>query len=640
MSTNLSNYLEQLDFLGGHLTFYHNNKLRKRSTFGAIMSFMVCFIGVTFALIFGSDFYLRLNPKTIHETLFENKHSTYTINNLNFSIAVRFEDISGSSIYNETIFYIEAYHYHGIHGMNDQGFNMTVTPIPLNKCTPDYFAPNRTFKGYESWLCPKLDNVLFGGGWLSSQIDYLEFIFYECQEGKMNPKNQTCQKKEVTQKYYENLVFFDTGYIQKVIETTNFDKGIDYSFDYSWERLNPTYSKNKFFYFETVELVTDVGWLFKSLTYNQILSLDHYDKELIEEIEDPNVNKVKGKSLIFLSKKKSKIRRIYSKLQSFMAEVGGLMEFLYVSGFIIISTYNNIDFKFKFLSYVIHDKNLEEEIKPISKNKIDLIHFNKINKINNYNLNQPSETDNINNNNTTQNKIKISDPLENHNGCKSKDSKQRRLSGPMNIDFISTKNKENEEIATSLNSKRVLNKKNQINSINHIYTSNKVLNSESPTCLKNFKKVNKKCSSKSLDSSKYLDFDNCTFIENNYSSYLQKTKKQLGCIQDIQNMNIVNASGSFRTFKYIFFKLLSFCFRDTQKSLKIKLIDNLFKKIEINFDIMTLFSNNIRIKCISNFFMDQKKFEDKNKDDILSGDSFNHKVNFESELIKEISKLS
>jgi hypothetical protein len=670
MSMNLDN-IEKIDFLGGQIGFYHNNRLRKRSAFGAIMTVILVIIAVTFSILIGKDFFERLNPKIIHEEVFEDIRPTYTINNKNFSLATRLNNVAGLTIANDRMFYWEAHHYYGNNINNTGEFNLTINKIPLNKCTEDFFAPNKTFIGHELWMCPELDNVKFGGGWLDPDINYLHFKVYECVEGNLNPKNQTCEKKEIAQQIYDDKLFLSVGLNKKIIEATNVENGIDFVVDYDFAMLDGKMITAYFNYIESVKLESDIGWLFKSVKSFQILSHEYSTSLRYDLIKVPaDQNKQIGDILIFLSRKKHKILRSYTKLPSYLSEIGGFCEFLYVFGFIIVGFYNMIDFKFKFLSSVIPDKILDKEIDTVTKNKTDLDKHKKINTMNENDLNSfkiPTHKRNLNNlyfaseRNDLNNEDKLIESGSLNNFNKNKHSRLKVISLKYNLN---NHNKENEEIINSTSSKRDQDCKIDLSKL---MRSNCNLKSEpikeSPSSHKNDKKkTNGFNSNKSLPSLiafedialeekrksfflKSYNLDNSNSKNTNSSESkkylyenLSKIKKQMIYSQEKQNIDFVNVYSPFKTFKYIFFKTLSYPFPHTQTSLKIKLVDKLFNRLENSLDIKTLVYNNIRLNCITNFLSDEKNFA-KTDDDNLNDNSPDNKIDIESELMDKLKNL-
>lgn len=103
----MKNILFLLDLFPRNLNFSINSHLNYKTKFGGVISIINVILLGFLIYKFGEDFFLRINPKYLQQTIYPSKYDNYTINNKNFSFAFRIEDLNAIQVDRPDLIYID-----------------------------------------------------------------------------------------------------------------------------------------------------------------------------------------------------------------------------------------------------------------------------------------------------------------------------------------------------------------------------------------------------------------------------------------------------------------------------------------------------------------------------------------------------
>ena len=170
MSTKTS-FVSQFDYFGSDLNFTINGQTNFKTTFGAILTIFVSIIFIIFAILFGSDFFYRLNLKVIYTSLNNRNYTNHKLDNKNFILPFRIQDFLNNPInIDNTMFLTITYgEFLPVNGSKVLTSVAKTRQIISNFSRCDIIAGNDTYLkqnfDLSQWLCLdyKKHNMSLGG---------------------------------------------------------------------------------------------------------------------------------------------------------------------------------------------------------------------------------------------------------------------------------------------------------------------------------------------------------------------------------------------------------------------------------------------------------------------------------------------
>lgn len=372
----------RFDFIGGNIGFNFGRK-SFTTTIGGIFTFFLVTCLSLLIIAFGRDFYKRINPSFIRQTIFPEKLPVYQINNKNFTIAARFEDDFGNLINKTNAFYLETEYISNVRNEKGDGFDAKVEILNMTQCTEDLFHDKENFESgsFDIWTCPIFDNILFGGSFASDFVSTIKINYYYCPEGGINPyTKEKCVNKDELREISKNLVYMNLGSQLPFVTPGDYDQGLKTKVLYNWYALDFKYHKLVFTYFMNYTMLTDYGWILENQVKESYLIMNKMNLDFIELQNVSPSNKL-GTFWLYGDTDNGieLFKRKYVRIQQLIAEIGGLMNFLFSIGGLIIHNYNNQEYYNKLFSFYYPNVSDESSINFNVKDKINLVSILKNN---------------------------------------------------------------------------------------------------------------------------------------------------------------------------------------------------------------------------------------------------------------------
>ena len=231
--------------------------------------------------------------------------------------------------------------------------------MSYSNCKKEEFNNSRLFdeKNFKGYYCIDYNKnqVDIGGSWDANFVNYIDISYTLCPEGSTNPYNGLpCNSANVTDSFLAKNTYV-TFYIQDlVVDPSNYENPIKKTiFNYYFLLDNYLFKKN-YLYLVLTMVESDFGWILEDL--NQITEIRFEsrvtDINLREGYKIGNLKYNLGKSLIYLKKTLEKYTRKYTKIQTLVANVGGILKALTFLLGMVIQTYNYYDFKTEILNSI------------------------------------------------------------------------------------------------------------------------------------------------------------------------------------------------------------------------------------------------------------------------------------------------
>ena len=253
-----------------------------------------------------------------------------TKNTFYFSFYLQ-DPISYKPIIDESIYYPKV--YYKIAKRNEkEGFIWTQKPLEYGKCELNDFDENyqKLFMNYnlENMYCIKNLNESIKGVFTKDEYSFIFVEFYECKNSteKFNCKSQS----EIN--YYLNGTFIAIDFQDISIDPNNFLYPIIPKVGQFYTTLSKNYFKEIHLYFKKILIETDIGLIFNEIENKEYAQYDHNEDMLsFKALEN-------GGFLEFSIKfadKITKFSRSYTKAQTVISNIGGFIQFIQTSFWIL-----------------------------------------------------------------------------------------------------------------------------------------------------------------------------------------------------------------------------------------------------------------------------------------------------------------
>lgn len=371
------------DFFAVNISLFTDKSVTYNTKFGGLVSISISILIILLIIAFGQDFYNRTNPQMVRETEITPDYPIYDINNKNFSIAIRIEDHNGNKAKDNNILILKGFYkyYEKVNGE----WTGSAVKLNLTDCTDEMFESKESYYkyGFNSFMCPVLDNIKFGGSWSGSKVGYFIFQTYLCSKGAIinyddNSPDEECQTDVPYDAVgYETLGFYpymSVYYQQALVTSSNYTNGLQKNMVNKYFLLDNTLALAEYYYFQVVKMVTDYGWILKSKEEEVILGLNRVSANFALIKFYKYADRI-GLMYFYLDPNIDLHNREYMKIQILAANVGGIIKIFFVIAQFILTFYNQTDMLFE-LSKKLYERNIPSDKLAAMMNKDCKIQIN------------------------------------------------------------------------------------------------------------------------------------------------------------------------------------------------------------------------------------------------------------------------
>ncbi len=378
-------FLKEFDFFGLPYNFTLFNRPVYKTYLGGVMSvftlvsFLLCFI------YFTTDFYMRQNPRYINQIEYQPSFPFYNTSQEFVFLAMRIEDDNANPI--EWKEYLDVEFVYNVLKTDSASpttdlQDQTKVLERINCNYIDFKKMNiYSTRDYSSFSCVDLRNLSLGGAWQAESIKYLSFKVSVCK----NTTTNRCKSLDQIYKFFNNsepkyLTLYTNSYsldFSKFHNPLNIDEGLFY-FTFS-----NSIRKYVNFYYKEVNVYEDTGIVSPAITNYSILAVDRVENDNFHFVLTEDSTFIQGS--LYLTNKKEIFKIIYLKLQEALANVGGILNFIFIffgkiSGFfnehertlnIINELYDFSEFSNPEKLEEIIEKDLKKDIKKDLKKDIN-----------------------------------------------------------------------------------------------------------------------------------------------------------------------------------------------------------------------------------------------------------------------------
>jgi hypothetical protein len=323
--------ISSADFIGMEPAFTFQTKRRFRTTFGGLMSVTLGMLFLAGMLYFGRELYQRRNPTIISSSTLNPLPLPMDLSPSSFPFYIAIEDARNSLKYfkDDTVYSMKTYLRKQLRSRDSNGA-ATVTaelvPISMVDCDLHYhFAGMEDMYNvtdYKNAYCIGKDqNVTIAGDFPDDVFNFLQVNFYQCTN---TTQSSNCKPQSVIDAAIRNTyVVIDYGFY--LMTPNNFDAPVRRIRQEYFTTASNAGFKQINVYLKRFFLNTDQGFIFDDIqteSFNQVATVQELSSNVV-----PNVGERIFNFGIRMSYNEDFISRDYVKLQTVIANVGGLFKF-------------------------------------------------------------------------------------------------------------------------------------------------------------------------------------------------------------------------------------------------------------------------------------------------------------------------
>lgn len=369
-----------LDFIGGRINIVHENSSDLKTSFGAFLSIIATLFLALAISSFGKDFFNRTNPNTSISTGSPKDYPLYNLSNKNFSFAFRLEDWDANQYIQDDTLYIDVFYSYMLLNKTSKLWNQIIWErVPQKKCNKDMFSDEVFTKSADlnNLFCFDLENKTLGGNWNGEYVYSFYINILVCEEGSTNTiTGQACKPDSEKETYMPlNHVMLSLFYQYTVIETTDYYRALYSAIKTTFFKIDKYLQKTQYLFFKETQLISDYGWIISDKKVEKVLGFTstYTDFNAKSSLLGEKLDGMLAQVILYGTRETDYIKRDYAKIQTLVAEVGGIIKFILVVFTFIGNKYSLMYTISKFNN--ILNFNYESEFKlnkPIGKNSKSL----------------------------------------------------------------------------------------------------------------------------------------------------------------------------------------------------------------------------------------------------------------------------
>lgn len=344
MIGQVSRMIKNIDIYGAQFNFYVQKETTIKTMLGGVFTLLTLGFFLFTFIVFGYDFYYKLNPNVISQEKLYTKEELYSMNNqtvTDLPIVMKMSKRISEEIY----FIVDANIPYTF--QEEKLYNY------VKHCSEDYvlenFYPDNAAKGKEDmekdwgFLCYNISDYKFGlhdtaGGQGSEIVNVLSIWTTRCRDREYKGFLIPCPSN-----YDPNLEWDDTDLEIWTKKTLYNPDDLSFPFESSWTRvarmrLSLTVVTELYIYLLETISMDDTGFILESLNKSSRFGLGSI--ELLDFILNSPMKSFDFTLYIGYDKFYKQYLRKYMKIQDLLAVVGGILKALMTLFQIITFPYN------------------------------------------------------------------------------------------------------------------------------------------------------------------------------------------------------------------------------------------------------------------------------------------------------------
>lgn len=340
----ITRFLNFLDIFRFPLTLTFKRYEKNSTLIGKIFTLgIIIFLFYSFMV---SDILNKKNPNILSQDLIVEKRPTIFLNRNNFTALLGIADDSNKFYVNESMYSFFACTQYSNNNKSNQTFYQNCDKLEL--CTQNDFIEDPTeFNrlGLNGTYCLHNKTYKLSGYWDEETVENFWFELRACENSTLN--NNSCPRLEEIDSFLKDY-YIDIYISSPFIDASEYENFISRSVKIFYQRIDPIFLKKMYLYLKNTIIETDEGFIFKSI---KAINTYLHGEFSTDSISKPKNSKKYFEFNIYSSGEQRKIKRNYQKFQTLLAELGGILNFLFIFGFIL----SKVEHHYKLFSVISNE---------------------------------------------------------------------------------------------------------------------------------------------------------------------------------------------------------------------------------------------------------------------------------------------
>lgn len=324
----ISHLLKTIDIFGYKTELQMEGKSQYRTLLGGTLTLLMIALGMFLLIYFGNDMYYKISPNVFSSNVWEKEPKAFNFSKETSFFMFGIEHIGTYQHFYDTTIYTA---HLNIETVSKAG--VIKKSVPLEPCTDAHLPSNPDLFEYfinapkaplRNLICVKKEyfNSLSISGSFDSEIyQNIKIYINPCQNSTTN--NFSCQSPEnITSQLTGYFAFYTMDYIVNPADyaTPASPYGIDY---FGFVRPSTTLMSNR--YIAITDINTNFGWMMDDFSQERFPTLAQ-EKESITIGDNSTL-------VVYCIRRfhtKKELQRSYKKLQVVLAEIGGILNVLFI----------------------------------------------------------------------------------------------------------------------------------------------------------------------------------------------------------------------------------------------------------------------------------------------------------------------
>jgi len=341
--------LRKVDIFGSRYEFHLLGNSSFKSILGGVIS---CFSLILFIILFmmlGKNFYQRENPITSMSKEYSKNYFNYTLQPSSFLFGFQIVDQDSNLYDRPDIFYIEPHYL--VYKKSNEGKNIKIEDriLKYHRCTDSdtnfnhEYLSNQLYTYYCFDEINKITGIDIGGLWDAMEFKYIKIKVKHCTTaGDYNKENNiTCStnktEMETIMKSYKYFQIFIQNYF---LNSNVYDDPFKLSLNVLYETMDLKVQKKMYYYFKTGVFEDKKGWFTEESDKKTLIGIDRTRSDFMNGVGD-YFSTTYYETNLYFDKIIETYNRRYMKIQEVIANIGGIMKFIFFIASFLVSFYNN-----------------------------------------------------------------------------------------------------------------------------------------------------------------------------------------------------------------------------------------------------------------------------------------------------------
>ncbi len=315
--------MDKADVFRFPLTFTFKRTKKTSTATGKIITLgILAFLLYSFIV---SDLTKKKNAQTLSQDLIQISRPKMSFSKQNFTMVFGVANDDNIFFTDETIYSFVFYIYHS--NIKEQIVNQTSSVLKL--CTQDDFMedPSEFSRlNLNGTYCLPTEALKLGGFWDEETIDYFWIELRTCQNSSSS--DIICKSREEIDEYLKNN-YVDIYISDHNIDSSNYLKPLTRNLKIFYQLLDPKLYKSVELYMKNSLITTDDGFFFESLKVIESFIQGEIETDVSLVQSEENVIYCLS---IYSSNFQTNVQRNYQKIQSLLAQLGGICNLLFLFG--------------------------------------------------------------------------------------------------------------------------------------------------------------------------------------------------------------------------------------------------------------------------------------------------------------------